>query len=204
MLRAKSGIYLPHAGQKLDQSTISVRNAHDHIRLSNIARAHVDTAKNESSQGESRQAQRSSVSNFTGRRGAIETGLHFTPESRETALGGVYMGERAIVVEEGRVGVVRVHFRSKVTITEILLLAGVADFFVVGHFLSLMRQSAELSPKELYTNCRERTQEEDGANEDRQQSTRRRMTIKYCDQWLDGLVWSCRRSTYGRIGAVQL
>lgn len=123
--RGVMSVYLPHAGKKLNQAAISKRRANDYIRLGNVPSAHVDTAQDEGGQAEAAEAQGSRVCKLSMLRGRIQTRLHLTTESRDTALGGVYTRQRAIVLEIGGLGVVRMGVAGNVTVA-------IAEVFLAG------------------------------------------------------------------------
>ena len=88
--------YIPHTSQQLDKTTITESRTDDNVRLSDVPSTHVDSRKDESSQGESRQAQRSRVGKLALLDRPVQTGLEFTTERRKTSLSRVDLGQRTV------------------------------------------------------------------------------------------------------------
>jgi len=92
---------IPHASKQLDQTTIGESGTNDHVGLSDVLSAHVDSAQHESGEGESAQAERSRVTELAALNGLVQTGLELTTEGRETGLVGVDLSQRAIAEASG-------------------------------------------------------------------------------------------------------
>ena len=76
-------MYSPHAGEQLHQASIAECNAHDEIRRSQTAGAHVDQTKHKGRQGESAQSKGRRVGKFSVRDLSVETRLEFSSEGRK-------------------------------------------------------------------------------------------------------------------------
>jgi hypothetical protein len=93
--------YIPHAREQLNKSTIAKRKSNNEVGRSNTAGLEVDQGEDESSEGESGQAQRRRVGELAVRDLLVQTGLKLTTEGREAdGLAGEVARERvsAIVV----------------------------------------------------------------------------------------------------------
>jgi len=77
-------IYVPHAGEKLDETTIGESRTDDKIWLRDTTSAQVDEGQNESGEGESAQTERSWVGELAVGDGPVGTGLEFTTKGRKT------------------------------------------------------------------------------------------------------------------------
>ena len=80
-MRRGSHVSLPHAGEKLDKTAITKSQGDDDGRGLNISSSQIDQTENESGQGESGQAERSRVGEFTSFDALVETRLKFTTKS---------------------------------------------------------------------------------------------------------------------------
>lgn len=79
-------MYLPHAGKKLNKTTIGESRANDNVGDSQVTSLEVDAGENEGSKGESAETQGRWVGELAFLDWAIETGLKFTTEGRQPGL----------------------------------------------------------------------------------------------------------------------
>ena len=78
--------YLPHACQKLNQSTIAESDAHHQIGLAQPTCAHIDQTQHKCCQCESAQTQGSGIGNFAVLDLLVQTRLEFTSKGREAIV----------------------------------------------------------------------------------------------------------------------
>ena len=95
MCRSRKG-NIPHASKQLDETTVTESKTDDNVGLGDVTSAHVDSRKDESGQGESRQAQRSRVGELAALDRLVQTRLELTTERRQASFRGVDMGQRTI------------------------------------------------------------------------------------------------------------
>lgn len=74
-------LYVPHAGQQLDQTTIAESQRNDDVGHPDVSRAQVDQAEHEGGQGEGAQPERCRVGEFAAFDRSVETRLELTTES---------------------------------------------------------------------------------------------------------------------------
>lgn len=96
---------LPHAGEQLNETTITESQSDDNVGSGDVASTHVDAAQHESGERESTQTQRSRVGELALLNRPEQTGLHLTSEGREVVtLTGVGPGQRTIAKAGGGLG----------------------------------------------------------------------------------------------------
>lgn len=80
---------IPHPGTQLHQAPICICHTHDHIRLRDIPRPHVDTPQHKGSQREASQSQRRGITKrlFLDGTGPVQTRLEFRGQRGELRLG---------------------------------------------------------------------------------------------------------------------
>ena len=95
--------YVPHARQKLNQTTIAESKTDDNaVDASEISGIQVQQAEDESGQGKSRETKRSWVGEFATLDRLVETGLEFTTESwKHAAFMSAHMSERPVAETSG-------------------------------------------------------------------------------------------------------
>lgn len=94
---------VPHAGQELNQATITKSETDDDgIDTGQPSSVQVDQTEDERGQGESREAERSRVGEFATFDRLVETRLEFTTKGRkQSAFGSTHVGQRAIAKASG-------------------------------------------------------------------------------------------------------
>lgn len=109
-------VNLPHAGKKLDETTVSESSTDDDVGVLESTGTQVNARQDESSQSESAQAERCRVGELPSLGGLVETGLEFTTEGRKTnGVPSVDMSKRvaAVVV---RLALLRLHVGGVVVV----------------------------------------------------------------------------------------
>src|SRR6266480_2055615 len=92
--RRTRDFYLPHACTQLNETTISESKTNNNVWLPKVANTHVDERQDESCQGESAQAERSGVGEFTLCGWLVKTWLELTTESWESSrVSSVHVGK---------------------------------------------------------------------------------------------------------------
>jgi len=76
--------YVPHASEKLNQTTVCESGTNDNVRLSDTASTKVNEREDEGGEGEGAQTEGCRVGELAVGNGLVETGLEFTTESRKT------------------------------------------------------------------------------------------------------------------------
>lgn len=76
--------HFPHAGKKLDKTTVGESSTDDERRLGDTTSAQVDERENKSGKGESAQTERSRVGELAVVDGPVETGLELTTKGWKT------------------------------------------------------------------------------------------------------------------------
>ena len=79
-------MYVPHAGEELNKTTIGESNTDDNVGDVQVTGVKVDAREDEGSEGESAETQRSRVGELAFLDWAVETGLEFTTEGRQPGL----------------------------------------------------------------------------------------------------------------------
>jgi hypothetical protein len=77
--------YLPHASEKLDETTIAECKSNDNVGRADSLGVHIDQREHKCGQGESRETERSWVGELAVR-GPVETGLEFTTEGSKAEI----------------------------------------------------------------------------------------------------------------------
>jgi hypothetical protein len=88
--------YIPHAGEQLDKTTVAERQGDDYVGRRDIPCAHVDKTQDESSEGESAQAEGGGIGELAALDRLVQTGLELTTEGGQGGLCGVDVGERSV------------------------------------------------------------------------------------------------------------
>ena len=94
-------MYLPHAGQQLDETTITISGGDNDVGRRDVTGFHVDGTQDECGEGESTQAQRSRIAELARVDRLVQTGLELTTEGTEVGLGSVDMRQRAVTKAGG-------------------------------------------------------------------------------------------------------
>ena len=91
--------YIPHASEKLDQTSVCESGTNDDVGFSDTASTKVDEREDESSESEGAEAERCRVGELAVGDGLVKTGLEFTTESRKTdRFAGVDVCQRVAAV----------------------------------------------------------------------------------------------------------
>lgn len=85
----------------MNKTTVTESKTDNDVGAGDIQGTHVDGAQDESSEGESAQAERSGIGELAALDGLVQTGLELTTEGRQGCFCGVDMGEGSVAEARG-------------------------------------------------------------------------------------------------------